>query len=161
MIRLPACGFVLVIAGCLQACCFRSCEPGDAGDAMAAADALPVGALVITDWGPRQTRAGVAFNVQQGGYAALWIRVDRPLDGESVLVRFGDAYLEGEVSGVLVTAMVPPESYARPGSYEVRVVARGSDARRDSNEVAFTVQPPEAPRNRLVPSSPGQARRAP
>jgi hypothetical protein len=139
MIRLPACGLVLVMAGGLHACCFRSCDPGAAGDAMATADAVPVGALEITDWGPRQARAGVAFNVQPGGHAALWIRVDRPLDGESVLVRFGDAYLEGEVAGVLVTAMVPPESYARPGSYDVRVVARGRDGRRDSNKVVFTV----------------------
>lgn len=140
MSRLPSCGLVLLVAGSLQACCFRSCEPAGAGDAPAAAMAVPAGALQIIDWGPRRTSAGVAFNVQQGGHAALWIHVDRALDGQDVLVQFGDAYLEGQPSGKLVTAWVPPESYAHPGVYDVRVVARTGNARRDSNTVAFSVE---------------------
>lgn len=140
MNRLPACGLVLLLAGGLQACCFRSCSPAEAGDALAAASPAPAGALAITSWGPRRTKAGVPFNAQRGVHAALWIRVDRPLDGDSVLVRFGDAFLEGQASGELVTAVVPPESYARPGDYEVRVVARTGDARRESNQVVFTVE---------------------
>jgi hypothetical protein len=140
MNRLLACSLVLATAGGLQACCFRSCEPAGADDARNAAGPVPVGALEITDWGPRRTRAGIAFNVQQGGHAALWIRVDRPLDGYDVLVQFGDAYLAGQASGKLVTAWVPPESYARPGVYDVRVVARTGNARRDSDKVAFTVE---------------------
>lgn len=140
MNRLSACGLVLLAAGGLQACCFRSCEPGEAAGALAAAAPAPAGTLAITNWGPRRTRAGVPFNAQQGVHAALWIRVDRPLDGDSVLVQFGDAFLEGQPSGELVTAVVPPESYARPGDYEVRVVARAGDARWESKRVVFTVE---------------------
>lgn len=140
MNRLLSCGLVLLAAGGLQACCFRSCEPVDAGDALAAANATHAGALEITEWGPRRTTAGVAFNAQQGGHAALWIRVDRPLDGDGVLVQFGDAYLEGQVSGDMVSAVVPPESYGRPGRYDVRVVARTPGARWESNKVVFTVE---------------------
>ena len=129
-----------MLAACaLQACCFRSCEPGAAGDATAA-NAASAGTLRIADWGPRATRAGIPFNPQHGVRAALWIRMDRPLGGESVLVQFGDAFLEGQASGALITAVVPPESYAHPGSYDVRVVARSRDARRDSNKVVFTVE---------------------
>ena len=140
MNRLLSCGLVLLVAGGLQACCFRSCEPADARDAMQQARNVPIGVLQIVDWGPRHARAGIAFNVQAGGHAALWIRVDRSLDGQEVLVQFGDAYLEGQASGRLVTAWVPPESYAHPGVYDVRVLARTGNARRESNTVAFTVE---------------------
>lgn len=140
MNRLLASGVVLLATAGLQACCFRSCEPDEAADALAAASAAPVGTLRITDWGPHGTRAGIPFNAQHGVHAALWIHVDRPLDGESVLVQFGDAFLEGQPSGELITAVVPPESYAHPGSYDVRVVARARDTRWDSNKVVFTVE---------------------
>lgn len=140
MNRLAACGFLLLVACGLQACCFRSCEPVEAGDAPVAASDAPARPLAITNWGPRRTTAGVPFNTQQGIHAALWIRVDRSLEGDSVLVQFGDAFLEGQPSGELVTAVVPPESYARPGDYEVRVVARAGDARWESNQVVFTVR---------------------
>jgi hypothetical protein len=137
---LAACVLVLAMVGGLQACCVRKCVPDDVGAAPAVASDALAGTLRITRWGPTRTQAGVPFNTQRGIHAALWIRVDRPLDGDSVLVQFGDAFLEGQPSGGLVTAVVPPEAYARPGDYEVRVVARSGDSRWESNKVVFTVQ---------------------
>jgi hypothetical protein len=160
MNRVLAAGLLLFAGAGLQACCFRSCEPVDAGDAMGATSAAAAAPLAITDWGPRRTPAGVAFNVQDAGRAAVWIRVDQPLDGSDVLVQFGDAYLAGQAAGGLVTAMVPPESYARPGRYDVRVLARNRSGRRDSNTVVFTVEQAAAHRSGAGPGR-GLARRAP
>lgn len=86
------------------------------------------------------TRAGVPFNAQGAGRAAIWVQVDQPLDGRIALIQFDDAFLEGQVSGAVVTAVVPGASYARPGAYEVRVLARTKDAQWSSNKVVFTVE---------------------
>lgn len=130
------------VAG-LQGCCFDACN----ASAASAADATPVRRLRIVDWGPRDGRAGIPFNAQPGGRAALWIRLDRGIDGRTALVQFDDAYLEAQVAGNLVTAMVPGESYARPGVYAVRVVATAGDGTRwSSDRVSFTARQPPAPR---------------
>ena len=86
------------------------------------------------------TRAGVPFHAQGAGRAAIWVQVDQPLDGRIALIQFDDAFLEGQVSGAVVTAVVPGASYARPGAYEVRVLARTKDAQWSSNKVVFTVE---------------------
>src|SRR3546814_13858189 len=97
------------------------------------------GTLEITVWGPRQTTAGDPFNVQQGGQAAIWIRVDQPLDGWIAQIEFDDAVLEGHGSCHLVTAVVPEAFYANRGTYEVRVAARKANALRLRNTVLFHV----------------------
>lgn len=134
-----ASGVVLLMAAALQACCFRTGDGGNE-DAAPASGATPVAALEIVSWGPHQTRAGVPFNVQPGGHAAIWIQVDQPLDGRIALIQFDDAFLEGQVSGHMVSAVVPEPSYARPGAYEIRVIARSGDAEWSSNKVSFTVE---------------------
>lgn len=133
-------GFVLLLAGGLQACCFQT-SGTDTNESMATtSDAAPVGALGIVDWGPRETRVGIPFNVQEGGRAAIWIRVNRTLAGQSALIQFDDAFLEGNASGDLVMAVVPEASYAKPGVYEVRVIASAGDVHRSSDKVSFTVE---------------------
>src|SRR3546814_14741478 len=79
------------------------------------------GTMEINVWGPRQATAGDPFNVQQGGQAAIWIRVDQPLDGWIARIEFDDAVLEGHGSGHLVQAVVPEALYANRGTYEGRV----------------------------------------
>lgn len=104
----------------------------------AAADAS--GPLAITSWGPQLTKAGVAFNVQPNGGAALWIRVNRPLDGGEAAVDFNGTLLKGSISGSLVTAAVPSDLYAKSGKYEVQVLARKGKDSAKSNGVTFTVE---------------------
>jgi hypothetical protein len=140
--RFLARGVATLLCACsLQGCCFRSCTPAaDAAADGATAAAVPPIPIGIAAWGPQRTRAGVAFNVQPGGQAAIWIRLDRKLDGTIALVRFGDAYLEGQVAGETVTAVVPPEAYAARGLRDVGVVARSGSAQWRSDTVPFTVE---------------------
>lgn len=137
MNRPLAVALALLLAGGLQACCIRT---GNAAADDVAAAPSPDAPLEILSWGPRQTARGVPFNTHGGRSAAIWIQVNRSLDGRSVLVQFDDAYLEGNVSGDVVTAAVPELSYADPGVYEVRVIASAGRAHWNSNRVAFTVR---------------------
>lgn len=138
--RMMAAASALLVLGGLQACCFGSGEASGNGYAAAAPEQGPAGTLEITDWGPRETAAGDPFNVQSGGQAAIWFKVDRPPDGWIAQVRFDDAVLEADWSGGLVTAVVPEALYARRGSCEVRVVARKAGGLRMSDPVRFTVR---------------------
>lgn len=138
--RMFAYGLALLLAGGLQACCVRTGETGGDAGAGEAGGAKPIGALEITDWGPRQSKAGVPFNANADGHAAIWIRVNRPLDGRIAKIQFNDAILEGHVSGRLVTAMVPAGLYAKHGAFAVRVFVRQGNAYQGSNKVKFTVE---------------------
>ena len=142
--RVAASGALLLLAGVLQACCTGTRGDGatdDEGNGSASAGpAAPAGPLEVVDWGPRGTQAGVAFNVQPGGHSGLWLRVNQPLKGQVVLVQFGDAFLEGQVHGTVVTAIVPEEAYAQAGDYEVRVVARFGDEHWGSAPARFSVE---------------------
>lgn len=98
------------------------------------------GNLKITSYGPDHTEAGVVFNVQPNGGAALWIRLNQSLDGYEAAVELNATLLQGNVSGNLVTAGVPASLYAEPGSYNLRVIARRSTRIEQSNDVKFTVE---------------------
>lgn len=109
------------------------------GSAVATATVAPA-RLAITSWGPQSTKAGAVFNAQPGGAAAIWIRVDQPLDGYEVAVDFNGTLLKGNISGNLVTAAVPADLYATSGNYEVQVLARKGNASAKSNGVTFAVE---------------------
>lgn len=133
-------GCLAVVAVCgLQACCFQGGDRGASGSATSTFTQPPLTEMEIVDWGPRETQAGVSFNTQASGRAAIWVKVDRPLDGRIVLIQFGDAFLEAHASGNVVSAMVPEGTYGEPGSYEVRVLARSPNARWRSNAAIFKV----------------------
>lgn len=134
------CALPLLTATGLTACGRQIGDPSDAGRAAAAGSATSVRRLKIVNWGPRKTKAGVPFNVQPGGAAALWIRMNQSLDGSRAWIQFADATMQGHVSGNLVTAAVPPVLYVKPGIYAIRVVVRKGDATHHSNEVRFTVE---------------------
>src|SRR6185312_15076200 len=68
--------------------------------------------LQITKWGPDRTKAGVVFNEQSDGSAALWIRMNKSLNGADVVVDFNGQPLTTAVQGDLVTATVPPSLFA-------------------------------------------------
>lgn len=118
-------GLALVLAGGLQAC------SGNTGAS---------GGLEISSYGPDTTQAGVVFNKQPDGGSAIWIRVNRPLDGDVATVVFRGKPLTGAISGNLVTAAIPADLYREPGSFEVHVVAQRGAVTQLSNSVKFTVR---------------------
>lgn len=113
---------------------------GEQASAQVSAKAAVSGNLKITSYGPDHTKAGVAFNVQPDGEAALWVRLNRPLDGDVVAIDFNGTLLQGNNSGNLVTAGVPAPLYAKPGTFTLHVIARVDNRPVQSNDVTFKVE---------------------
>lgn len=128
-------GSMAIVAVLALAACGRSANTATSAGKSASAQGLS-----ISSWGPQSTKAGEAFNVQPGGAAALWIRVNRSLDGDEASIDFNDTLLPGNISGNLVTATVPAPMYATSGTYNVQVVVRSGTVSSKSNVVAFTVK---------------------
>jgi hypothetical protein len=106
---------------------------------VAAGNVVP-GDLKITSWGPESTRAGAVFNKQPGGSAALWVHVSQSLNGYEAAVEFNGALLQGHISGDLVTVGVPADLYAKPGTFQLHVIAHKGDQSLQSNDVTFVVR---------------------
>lgn len=119
-------GLALALAGGLQAC---------SGSHTGAS-----GGLEISSYGPAATPAGVVFNRQPDGGAAIWLRMNRSLDGDVATVVFGGTPLTGAISGNLVTAAVPASLYREPGTLDVHVVAQRGGTKQVSNGVKFTIE---------------------
>lgn len=98
------------------------------------------GNLQIASWGPDRTKAGVVFNAQPDGSAALWARVNQSLDGTDVTMDFDGRPLTTAVQGELVTASVPPALYAESGTHAVRINVKQGTAEVQSNTVQFLVE---------------------
>lgn len=80
----------------------------------------PVPFPVIANWGDRSTPAGVPFNVQADGHSGVYFELNQQAPPGSLVVTFNGKPLAGvAVSGVMVTATIPPEYLAVPGSYPV------------------------------------------
>lgn len=143
MNRAMVCSVAVVVALSLAACGNQSANTTSANpvpQSPATASAMPaLFNLKITSWGPESTKAGVVFNKQPNGSAALWIRVNHSLSGDEVAVEFNGVLLQAIVSGDLVTTGVPVDLYAKPGTYKVHVITRRGKQTTKSNEVTFTV----------------------
>jgi len=96
--------------------------------------------LQITRWGPDRTKAGVVFNEQSDGSAALWIRMNKSLSGADVVVNFNGQPLTTAVQDDLVTATVPPSLFAAQGTYALHVSVKQDSAEVQSNDVSFVVE---------------------
>lgn len=97
--------------------------------------------LKIASWGPDSTKAGVVFNTQPNGSAALWVKLNQTLvPGDVAAIEFNGVLLQGAVTNNFVSAVVPAELYAKPGVYKVRVIVRRSEQTTPSNAVEFTVE---------------------
>lgn len=140
--RFVACGLAVLGALSLAACGSHSADTANApaaSSSSASANPAPAG-LKITSWGPDSTKAGVAFNKQPDGSAALWIRVNQSLAGDEAAISFNGVLLQGNISGNLVTASVPADLYSKQGVYKVQVIARKSNQSAQSNDVVFKVE---------------------
>lgn len=144
MNRTMLCGSAIVVALSLAACGNQSADTTSANStpqSSAMADATPApSSLKITSWGPQSTKAGMVFNTQPNGEAALWVRLNQSLDGYQAGIEFNGTLLQGSITSNLVTAGVPVMLYAKPGIYTLHVIARKGTQSLRSNEVAFTVQ---------------------
>ncbi len=127
-------GLAVGLAGCDRG---DQALPSNTTDQTAA---VVEGALQITNWGPDRTKAGIAFNAQPDGSAALWIRLNQSLDGADVAIDFNGHSLATVVQGELVTAIVPPSLYAVPGTYALHVTVKQGATPVQSNDVDFVVE---------------------
>ncbi len=81
----------------------------------------------IDNWGPRQTAAGKAFNVQPDGSAAFWVQVACVPDATVLVFDGVELPTTISVDDDLVTARVPDSTlYAESGLYGVELLDRDS-----------------------------------
>lgn len=87
--------------------------------ATATTDAAPQ----LVTWGPQSTPAGTPFQVQADGGSGMFFEFDRELPVAPTAVTFNGKPLGGMVAeGKVVTATVPSESLATPGTFEIVIV---------------------------------------
>ena len=92
--------------------------------------------IAIVAFGPSPVTADTPFNVQPNGASAIWVRVDRyPEPG--VQISLNGTVLPTELMGDVVTALVPGELTAHPGSAPLLLV--GPDGSERSNTVLFEI----------------------
>ncbi|MEO5962337.1 MAG: hypothetical protein ABIO75_08810 [Thermomonas sp.] len=107
-------------------------------DPVPAAAATPgaaggITSLSIVNWGQRSTPAGVPFNVQADGNSGVSFELNQTAPPADVVVSFDGKPLTGVVvAGVIVTATIPPEYLAEPGSYPVVMELQPAGTRIDA-----------------------------
>lgn len=123
-----AVGLAVVAIGCTDQ---QNAAPGaPAGAAAPAAANVDVSTLKVVQWGPKSTKAGATFNAQPDGNSGMFVE----LSGDVPLTKFegtiGGKPLSGVVaSGKVVTATIPAEYLATPGTYPVELVVPAQNAR--------------------------------
>jgi hypothetical protein len=95
--------------------------------------------VAIVAFGPTPVIHNQPFNVQPNGKSAIWVKINKPGEANFVLV-LGDQRLATNVSGNLLTAVVPSNLFANPGSPPLLVEAVQKAQRHSSNSVGFPVQ---------------------
>lgn len=136
--KLTLCSAAVALVMLLPAC---SKEGGYAPpDKTEASNSVPAKDLKIASWGPQETRAGVSFNAQPDGGAAFWVQMNQSLDGSDAAVELNGKVLNSAISDTLITANVPAESYAKPGTYVLHVTMKRGSASTQSDDVKFVVK---------------------
>ena len=135
---LPSCLFVVVLASCGKH--DGAATAPAATPAATSTDQRTEAAIKIVEYGPKETRAGHAFNAQSSGQAALWMQLDHPATAADTAIWWGDHRLASAVSGTTISAAVPAERYAIAGKYPLQVRVGGSATDKTSNVVHFVVK---------------------
>lgn len=138
--RWIVCTVFLALVMCLSAC---SKERGASKAAKAPAKQAVAHtrvAVTITSYGPDKAVAGQPFNKQPSGNSAVWVRVNRSLDGSKAAIYFNGTRLHSSISGNLITAGVPANLYAKPGTYMLHIAGMQGSANLRSNDVKVVVQ---------------------
>ncbi len=98
----------------------------------------PATAPQIVAYGPHAVKAGVVFNRQPNGDAALWIKTSDDLLVGAVIVLNG-THLTTHIKGNHATAAVPAANYAKPGSYPLQITETFDGRQLQSNVVQLVV----------------------
>ncbi len=96
--------------------------------------------LRIRNFGPNHVKAGEVFNRQPGDLSALWVKASRPLVADARLF-LGTHRLVSNVSGDLITAVVPPELFSHPGTLALAIREPGDRGYAFSLSEEWTVTP--------------------
>ncbi|CAN7174539.1 acyltransferase [Pseudorhodoferax sp. LjRoot39] len=97
-------------------------------------------AAKITDFGPHDTRAGTAVNLQPDGHSAIWIRFEGRPPAGAVIVMDGHR-LDSQLAAGVATARVGAGLLALPGEKKIYLEYRSTAGVERSNEVSLWVRP--------------------
>lgn len=136
--KLTLCGAVVALVMLLPGCSKEGGYPPP--DKVVASDCVTMTELKIANWGPQGTKAGVPFNTQSDGSAAIWVQMNQTLVGSDATIELNGKALTSAISDKLITANVPAEFYAKPGTYVLHVTMKKGDASTHSNDVQFVVK---------------------
>lgn len=149
--KLQALSLATIMGGLMLSGCSQPETPAAAStETVAAAPAPAVAAapsldalqgLKVEDFGPKNTKAGEAFNEQLDGSSAIWVRADRNLEGYDAAVWFNGQRLGGRgISEKTVSGTIPAELLAKVGTYAVEIRIGADGTALSSNKVEFVVQ---------------------
>ncbi len=97
--------------------------------------------IEVLSWGPRSTTAGIPFNIQVDGNSGISFQLNKRAPAGDYIVTLDGRPLTGVVvSGELVTATIPAEYLARPGTFPLVVQNTTRGKRLMSDQ--FTVEAP-------------------
>lgn len=100
-----------------------------AGRALTSAPA-PGEQLVVTDWAPKETEQGVAFNPQPTGKSALWVMVTGVRENPGTMITFDGKPMEDmAITDKVVTGAAPLSFIETPGPKEIAIQEGGTGRR--------------------------------
>lgn len=142
--KLTACTLAISLVMLLSGCSNKGGEPSSTLADHPTQATSSLGAtqteLKITQWGPQNTKAGVAFNVQPGGSASFWVHTNQSLEGSDAVLVLNGVQLKSAISGGLITASVPVNLYDKPGDYGLHIVMHTGKTMAQSDDVKFVVE---------------------
>ena len=95
--------------------------------------------VTLKGYGPMDIQAGKPFNVQPDGLSAIWTdTVDAPKSAVPVLAGKKLPGSSVNSKGSVVSGLVPPELYAKAGSYPLYILDQATGKK--SNEIMFIVK---------------------
>lgn len=129
-----------LLAALLLSACQDPTTSAPTSAAPAGAAASAAGVYAVSQWGPKDTPAGVAFNAQSDGNSGLWFKVEPALPAVAATGSFGGKPLQGVVAaGNTVTATIPADYLSAPGDYPIVLELPSTGARIEVG--TFTVKP--------------------
>lgn len=94
------------------------------------------GSPVLTEIGPIKTKAGVKFNLQPSGEAAMWVHAQNVTD--TTVIVWGERQLRTDKQPYGASAGVPGELYAKPGQFQIHLLDTKTGVK--SNSLTFVVE---------------------
>jgi hypothetical protein len=86
-------------------------------------------AIVLCDWGPRETSQRKRFNIQPNGVSAMWVKVKGVSSHPETHILFGGNKIKNQdlsVNNEVVTFSVRDDLISKSGSYEVIIINGGT-----------------------------------